>query len=71
MTDETADRQDEAQQPTTDARGEQPVVGFELTLGRDRPAECTLFLAEAADGTWGDAWITAEEGAFVDLESSR
>lgn len=71
MNDDTVDELDGAQHPTTETAAEGPVVGFELTLARDRPAECTLFLVEQESDSWGDAWITASEGAFVDLDSSR
>lgn len=71
MNEDTVDELDGARHPTTDAAADGPVVGFELTLARNRPAECTLFLVETAGELWEDAWITAKEGAFVDLDSSR
>ncbi|SEO59014.1 hypothetical protein SAMN04487948_103380 [Halogranum amylolyticum] len=71
MNDDTVDELDEAQHPTTETAAEGPVVGFELTLARNKPAECTLFLVEKGGDSSGDAWITAREGAFVDLDSSR
>jgi hypothetical protein len=71
MNEDTVDNLDGARHPTTDAAADGPVVGFELTLTRNRPAECTLFLVETAGERWGDAWITAEEGAFIDLDASR
>lgn len=37
----------------------------------DAPDECAVFPREATEEELMTAWITAQEGSFVDLESMR
>jgi hypothetical protein len=71
MNEDAVDRRDGEQHASTAPARDGPLVGFELTLARNEPAECKLFLIEATGDVREDAWITAKEGAFLDLGMMR
>ncbi|SFL41394.1 hypothetical protein SAMN04487950_3718 [Halogranum rubrum] len=68
MNEDAVDRRDGERHTTTGPARETPLVGFELTLARDKPVECRLFLIDTTGTVSEGAWITATEGAFVDLD---
>lgn len=48
-----------------------PVLDSRIVVGRDRPAECTLFPARATDHDLMTHWLTAREGSFIPVEECR